>query len=117
MLTLTWKHWPTKSLSTLTEIRSAWDTWVNKLAEPFHSACASVPKDAPIWFERVAHWPTMEWDNRWGTVSLTGDAAHPMTFREHFLPPFPSPVPSVLFLHVVLARWQLLTSARSRSRS
>ena len=82
MLTLTWKYSPTQSLHTRTEIRSAWDTWANKLTEPFHSACASVPKDAPIWFERVAHWPTVAWDDRWGTVSLAGDAAHPMTFRE-----------------------------------
>ena len=57
---------------------------MQKLAEPFRSAYGSMPADAPIWFERLANWPTMAWDNRSGTVTLVGDAAHPMNFREAF---------------------------------
>ena len=52
------------------------------LAEPFKSFWQAIPDDAPAWHGRLSDWPTEPWDNRNGTVTLAGDAAHPMTFRE-----------------------------------
>ncbi|KAF5361511.1 hypothetical protein D9758_006216 [Tetrapyrgos nigripes] len=50
-------------------------------AEPFKSFFQAIPDDAPAWHNRLSDWPTEKWDNRDGTVTLTGDAAHPMTFH------------------------------------
>lgn len=64
------------------EIRGMWDRYAKVLAEPFRSALLSLPKDAAIWCERLAQWPTVAWDNKQGTITLAGDAAHPMTYRK-----------------------------------
>ncbi|KAK7052879.1 hypothetical protein VNI00_004199 [Paramarasmius palmivorus] len=49
-----------------------------KFAEPFRSIWNAVPDNALVWHNRLSSWPTEEWDNRNGTVTLIGDAAHPM---------------------------------------
>lgn len=52
-------------------------------AEPFSSAIASISDGTKVWGGVLYDWPTpLEgWDNRRGTVTLAGDAAHPMTPR------------------------------------
>jgi hypothetical protein len=50
-------------------------------AEPFNAIFQSVPEDSGSWHNRLSYWPTEAWDNHNGTVTLIGDAAHPMTFR------------------------------------
>lgn len=66
-------------LTTPAEIRSVWDQYAKNLADPFRSMMLSLPQDAVIWCERLSIWPTVAWDNKQGTVTLAGDAAHPMT--------------------------------------
>lgn len=43
----------------------------------------SVPEDTKCWHNRLSYWvpPEEGWDNRNGTVTLVGDACHPMTFH------------------------------------
>ncbi|KKY17442.1 putative monooxygenase fad-binding protein [Phaeomoniella chlamydospora] len=50
-------------------------------AEPFNSIFQSIPKDTRCWHNQLSHWLPRPWDNRNGTVTLVGDAAHPMTFH------------------------------------
>jgi hypothetical protein len=50
-------------------------------AEPFNAIFQSIPEDSLSWHKRLSYWPTEAWDNHNGTVTLIGDAAHPMTFR------------------------------------
>jgi len=58
-------------------------------AEPFRSIFQSIPDGTTAWHNRLSLWPTQPWDNRSGTFTLAGDAAHPMTFRAYHLPPIP----------------------------
>jgi len=58
-------------------------------AEPLRSIFQSIPDGTTAWHNRLSLWPTQPWDNRSGTVTLAGDAAHPMTFRAYHLPPIP----------------------------
>ena len=58
--------------------------WSTDFAEPFKSIYTSLPQGTKIWCDRLSQWPTIPWDNRAGRVTLAGDAAHPMTFRESF---------------------------------
>lgn len=44
----------------------------------------SIPEDTHCWHNRLSSWTPEPWDNRNGTVTLAGDAAHPMTFRKFF---------------------------------
>ncbi|EEB94008.1 hypothetical protein MPER_07259 [Moniliophthora perniciosa FA553] len=53
------------------------------LCEPFCSIWEAVPDDAQAWCSRLNSWPTEEWDNRNGRVTLVGDAAHPMLPRTY----------------------------------
>lgn len=69
-------------LTTPAEIRSVWDQYAKNLADPFRLTMLSLPQDAVIWCERLSIWPTVAWDNKQGTVTLAGDAAHPMTPRK-----------------------------------
>lgn len=69
-------------LTNAAEIRKAWNENSEKMAEPFRSALLSLPDDAVIWCERLSQWPTIGWDNKQGSVTLAGDAAHPMTYRK-----------------------------------
>lgn len=52
-----------------------------KFAEPFKQIMLSIPDDTVCSHNRLSYWPTEPWDNRNSTVTLAGDAAHPMTFR------------------------------------
>lgn len=45
----------------------------------------SIPEGTRCWHNRLSSWVPEKWDNRNGTVTLIGDAAHPMTFRKWFL--------------------------------
>lgn len=86
----TWEWKPTitfwreggDQLTDVAAIRKAWIEVGGMLAEPFRSALLALPDDEVIWCERVAQWPTVKWDNKGGSVTLAGDAAHPMTYRE-----------------------------------
>ncbi|THU96340.1 FAD/NAD(P)-binding domain-containing protein [Dendrothele bispora CBS 962.96] len=49
--------------------------------EPFKSIWQSIPDNAPAWHTRLSDWVTEPWDNKSGTVTLAGDAAHSMTFH------------------------------------
>ena len=49
---------------------------------PFNEVFATIPPGTPVWHNRLRYWPTKPWDSRNGLVTLAGDAAHPMTFRE-----------------------------------
>ncbi|KAF5373076.1 hypothetical protein D9758_001501 [Tetrapyrgos nigripes] len=55
--------------------------FAEKFAEPWKSFFLNIPNDAIGWHNRMSDWPTQKWDNRNGTVTLAGDAAHPMTFH------------------------------------
>ncbi|OJJ48316.1 hypothetical protein ASPZODRAFT_158060 [Penicilliopsis zonata CBS 506.65] len=50
-------------------------------AEPFRSVFQSLPEGTKVWHSRLSYWETQPWDNRNGTVTVVGDAAHPMTFH------------------------------------
>ena len=64
------------------EIRGLWNQFGEMLAEPFRSALLSIPPETVIWCERLSQWPTVAWGQNQGTVTLAGDAAHPMTYRK-----------------------------------
>jgi 2-polyprenyl-6-methoxyphenol hydroxylase-like FAD-dependent oxidoreductase len=52
-------------------------------ADPFKKAMQSITPDTRMYNNRLSYWPTQPWDSHNGTVTLAGDAAHPMTFREY----------------------------------
>jgi 2-polyprenyl-6-methoxyphenol hydroxylase-like FAD-dependent oxidoreductase len=60
--------------------------FMKHLAEPFHETLRkvinSIPDDALILEVKLADWPTQEWDNHDGRITLVGDAAHAMTMCE-----------------------------------
>jgi hypothetical protein len=49
--------------------------------EPFDMIFDSIPENTRFWHAGLSYWPTEAWDNKNATVTLVGDAAHPMTFR------------------------------------
>jgi 2-polyprenyl-6-methoxyphenol hydroxylase-like FAD-dependent oxidoreductase len=53
------------------------------MAQPFEKrlkkAIEDIPDDAEVLEIKLQDWPTKKWDNRNGTVTLVGDAAHAMT--------------------------------------
>ena len=51
-------------------------------ADPINSANEWVPEGTHVHTNRVSYWQPIPWDNRKGSVTLAGDAAHPMTFRK-----------------------------------
>jgi 2-polyprenyl-6-methoxyphenol hydroxylase-like FAD-dependent oxidoreductase len=51
------------------------------LAEPWKSAIKWIPDDPDITHNKISYWVTSPWDNRHGTVTLAGDAAHPLPPR------------------------------------
>lgn len=60
------------------------ETWYRKgreFGEPFNEIFRSLNPTSTIWHNRLSYWPTKPWDSK-GLVTLAGDAAHPMTFRE-----------------------------------
>lgn len=50
-------------------------------SDPFRSALESVPEGTQCWHNQLTYWVTAPWDNHNSTVTLIGDAAHPMTFH------------------------------------
>ncbi len=56
--------------------------------EPFNAIFQSIPEDTYCWHNRLSYWITEPWDNHNGTMTLVGDAAHPMTFRMSPTPRF-----------------------------
>jgi 2-polyprenyl-6-methoxyphenol hydroxylase-like FAD-dependent oxidoreductase len=57
------------------------DEW----AEPYKSAIEWIPEDTPVPRDQLKIWKTVPWNNQDGRVTLCGDAAHAMTFRESAL--------------------------------
>lgn len=104
----------TDQLTSAAEIRKAWDENSEKLAEPFRSALLSLPYDALIWCERLSQWPTVAWDNKQGSVTLAGDAAHPMTYRKQHT--YTIIKNSLVFLHQLLYIKLTQTPSPNRSR-
>jgi hypothetical protein len=62
-------------------------------ADPFKKVLLSISEDTTCWHGRLSYWPSEPWDNRDGTVTLAGDAAHPMTFRKQYILFHPNPFP------------------------
>lgn len=83
MLNVTWRDATSNPTPTdPAAIRETWMKWTTELAEPFRSVFSSLPEGTRIWCDRLSQWPSVQWDNREGRVTLAGDAAHPMTYRE-----------------------------------
>ena len=82
MLILTWRHYGNDAITDPAEIRKIWDKWSSKLWEPLRAAFLAAPASSTLRCDRIGQWPTVEWDNMQGRVTLAGDAAHPMTFRK-----------------------------------
>jgi hypothetical protein len=83
MIILSWISDSDTGLSATTiaaDIKKKADTF----GEPFRTILKSIPSETTIWHNRLSSWPTQPWDSRNGTVTLAGDAAHPMTFRKSF---------------------------------
>ena len=82
MLLMTWRDESDTPTLDPAEARAKWDAVCEQLAEPIRSTFESIPKNARLWIDRLTQWPTLPWDNHNGRVTLAGDAAHPMTYRE-----------------------------------
>ncbi|PKX91319.1 FAD-dependent oxidoreductase [Aspergillus novofumigatus IBT 16806] len=76
LLSQSWKG-PAKGVETVANVRERGLSFF----EPLKSVFLGIPDDTPIWEIPLACWETKPWDNRSGTVTLAGDAAHPMTFH------------------------------------
>lgn len=81
MIILSWISDSDTSLSG-TDIAADLKKRANTFGEPFRRILQSIPSETTFWHNRLSSWPTQPWDSRNGTVTLAGDAAHPMTFRE-----------------------------------
>ncbi len=86
MLHLTWNDCGEGNINGSEAIRSAWNERSEKLFEPFRSVFLSLPEEATIYCNRLAQWPTVAWNNHNGSITLAGDAAHPMTYRKFLFP-------------------------------
>lgn len=51
-------------------------------ADPWRTAGMAISDDAVLPLDRGTYWMPIDWDNCKGTVTLAGDAAHPMLPRE-----------------------------------
>ena len=51
-------------------------------ADPWRTAGTAISDDAVLPVDRCTYWMPKDWDNRGGTITLAGDAAHPMLPRE-----------------------------------
>lgn len=54
----------------------------SKMCEPFRTAGVALPEDEILPIDPSQQWAPIEWDNRRGTVTLAGDAAHSMLPRK-----------------------------------
>lgn len=62
----------------------------------FKALWDAIPDDTRCWHNRLSYWVPEPFDNHNGTVTMVGDAAHPMTFRTfllHLTLSFSSPPP------------------------
>uniref|UniRef100_A0A093USH3 Zeaxanthin epoxidase, chloroplastic n=1 Tax=Talaromyces marneffei PM1 TaxID=1077442 RepID=A0A093USH3_TALMA len=64
-------------------------TRCSKMCEPFRTAGVALPDDEILPIDQSQQWAPIEWDNRRGTVTLAGDAAHSMLPRESHPSYFP----------------------------
>jgi hypothetical protein len=53
-------------------------------SEKFRELWEAIPEDTRCWHNRLSYWlpPAEGWDSKNGTITLVGDAAHPMTYRK-----------------------------------
>ena len=69
----------------LAQVKKKWKGY----CEPWKSAFECVPEDQAAWYFDLTVWdPSLaehNWDNENGRVTLTGDAAHPTTYRRFCL--------------------------------
>lgn len=87
LLMMTWapqeeKEYETENLqgdTALADLRRRGERY----SEPFRTIYTSVPDGTKCWHTRLAYWvpPDTPWDNLNGTLTMVGDAAHPMTAR------------------------------------
>ncbi|KAF2841942.1 FAD/NAD(P)-binding domain-containing protein [Patellaria atrata CBS 101060] len=85
MFLQSWKEEDSTPLSQ-TKILQDMKTRADDFADPYKSCVYAIAEGTKCWRSRLKYWPTEPWDNLNGTVTLAGDAAHPMTFRKslHF---------------------------------
>jgi hypothetical protein len=81
MLIQSWRADEPTGLKTDDEIRTAMYERGKTFGYPFNEVFATVPSDAKVYHNRLSYWPTKPWKGS-GLVTIAGDAAHPMTFRE-----------------------------------
>ncbi|KAG9246907.1 hypothetical protein BJ878DRAFT_539860 [Calycina marina] len=77
--------WPTDEPTNLTTSEDVLNDMYERgkaFGPPFREAFLTIPKDTYVWHNRLSYWATKPWDSRNGLITLAGDAAHPMTFRE-----------------------------------
>lgn len=50
---------------------------------PWKSVFEWMPDNHPVWYGKLRHWDPRDhpWDNHGGSMTIAGDAAHPMTFQ------------------------------------
>lgn len=60
-----------------------WKQRAETFGEPFRTLHQSIPEGTKCWHGQLSYWVPQEWDNHNGTVTLLGDAAHPMSFRTY----------------------------------
>lgn len=81
----------TDSASRLAAIKKA----ALNVAEPFRSANLWIPEGTNTWRDHNSYWLPIPWDNHSGSMTLAGDAAHPMPPRKpsfsHFSQKPPNP--------------------------
>jgi 2-polyprenyl-6-methoxyphenol hydroxylase-like FAD-dependent oxidoreductase len=53
--------------------------------EPFKTMSQLIPDDSRLDFNTLAYWVPIERDNKKGTITLAGDAAHPMSPCKYFV--------------------------------
>lgn len=53
----------------------------------FRSLWEAIPDDTRCWHSRLSYWVPEPFDSHNGTITMVGDAAHPMTFRKTHLHP------------------------------
>jgi len=58
--------------------------------DPHRAAVMALPAETVVRQDRLRKWRPVPWDNLGGRVTLAGDAAHALTFREPFLKVLPT---------------------------
>ncbi|RMZ85023.1 hypothetical protein DV738_g148, partial [Chaetothyriales sp. CBS 135597] len=80
---LSWRYKPGADDDEVPSTNAARVAKMKALVQPFEARIKAVVEalsdDTPVLELKLQDWPTREWDNRNGRVTLAGDAAHPMT--------------------------------------